>query len=221
VIVLPEEHPLVLQKRRGIGREIALGRAVCCQCRMCTDLCPRHNLGHAIQPHLAMRALSASALGEVPPEHVTAAYLCCLCGLCEAYACTLGLSPRRIFGDLRARLGAAKVQSPHRRTDCAPHDFQRLRRTPLPRLVARLGLSEYAHAADLVDLRPPEVDAVRIPLRQHLGAAAVPVVRVGQRVVAGELLGEIPVGQLGARVHASISGAVTAVDERGVRIERS
>ncbi|MFO7627521.1 MAG: hypothetical protein R6V62_09705 [Candidatus Fermentibacteraceae bacterium] len=49
----------------------------------------------------------------------------------------------------------------------------------------------------------------------------MPVVRAGQRVIEGELIGEIPEGQLGARVHASISGTVTAVDQRHVRLARS
>jgi Na+-translocating ferredoxin:NAD+ oxidoreductase RnfC subunit len=54
---------------------------------------------------------------------------------------------------------------------------------------------------------------VRIPLKQHAGLAAVAVVRPGQRVERGDLIGEIPEGGLGARVHASISGTVGAVGD--------
>jgi Na+-translocating ferredoxin:NAD+ oxidoreductase RnfC subunit len=54
---------------------------------------------------------------------------------------------------------------------------------------------------------------VKIPLSQHTGAAAVPVVKVGDRVEAGQLVGEIPEKKLGARVHASIRGRVTHINQ--------
>ena len=38
------------------------------------------------------------------------------------------------------------------------------------------------------------------------------------KVRRGDVVGEIPVKALGARVHASIDGVVTAVDARGVEI---
>jgi Na+-translocating ferredoxin:NAD+ oxidoreductase RnfC subunit len=61
------------------------------------------------------------------------------------------------------------------------------------------------------------VDAVvkpavyRIPLQQHLGAPAEPAVRPGERVQAGQLIGTIPAGKLGAPVHASVTGTVRSV----------
>jgi Na+-translocating ferredoxin:NAD+ oxidoreductase RnfC subunit len=49
-------------------------------------------------------------------------------------------------------------------------------------------------------------------LKQHLGAPARPVVKVDDHVGQGSLIGEIPDGALGARVHASIEGDVVSVD---------
>ncbi len=225
VIVLSATHPLVLRKQRSIDREVRVARSVCCQCRMCTDLCPRYNLGHAIQPHLAMRALVTEGMTEDPPDQITAAYLCCLCGACEVYACTLGLSPRKVFESLRGRLAAAKVPNPHRRRELQPHDFIERHRLPLPRLIARLGLTDYQRAAAAADVAldrdlAASIRAVRLPLRQHIGAPARAVVQIGQQVEQGELIGEIPDGALGARVHASVPGVVTSVDPREVCIER-
>ena len=57
-------------------------------------------------------------------------------------------------------------------------------------------------------------------LKQHIGAPAVPVVATGDLVRAGDLLGEIPEGALGARVHAGIAGRVV-VESDAVVIERS
>jgi Na+-translocating ferredoxin:NAD+ oxidoreductase RnfC subunit len=39
----------------------------------------------------------------------------------------------------------------------------------------------------------------------------VPVVKTGDRIKKGDLIGEIPEGALGARVHASIDGMVESV----------
>ena len=220
IIVLPADHALVLRKRAPSAREAELGRIVCCQCRMCTDLCPRYNLGHDIEPHLAMRALVTDGLVDAPTAHVTAAYLCCMCGVCEVYACPLFLSPRRVYGELRAKLAGAGQQNPHRRGDCVPDEFHKARRIPLPRLIARLGLSEYMEATDVVELAVADVAVVRIPLSQHIGAPALPVVTRGEVVRAGQLIGEIPEGKLGARIHASIDGVVAEVDEHEIEIRQ-
>jgi Na+-translocating ferredoxin:NAD+ oxidoreductase RnfC subunit len=50
-------------------------------------------------------------------------------------------------------------------------------------------------------------------LQQHIGQPALPVVKEGDRVKKGDLIGEIPEGALGARVHASIEGTVESVNE--------
>jgi electron transport complex protein RnfC len=51
-----------------------------------------------------------------------------------------------------------------------------------------------------------------IPLSQHIGAAAKPVVSVGHKVLAGQLIGEAD-GIFSANVHASSSGKVIAIEE--------
>lgn len=51
---------------------------------------------------------------------------------------------------------------------------------------------------------------VTIPLQQHIGAPAVPVVEKGQRVLMGQVIGEAA-GRMSARVHASVSGTVADI----------
>lgn len=58
-----------------------------------------------------------------------------------------------------------------------------------------------------------------IPLKQHAGAAATPLVTRGQQVTAGQLLGEISERALGACVHSSIDGQVTQVTKDYISIE--
>ncbi|MCX7846407.1 MAG: electron transport complex subunit RsxC [bacterium] len=52
---------------------------------------------------------------------------------------------------------------------------------------------------------------VRVPLVQHLGVAAQAVVKKGERVLMGQLIGERH-GFVSAAVHAPVSGVVTAVE---------
>jgi electron transport complex protein RnfC len=52
-----------------------------------------------------------------------------------------------------------------------------------------------------------------IPLQQHIGAPAQPIVKVGQHVLKGELIAE-PDGMISAPVHASSSGEVVAIAEQ-------
>ncbi|MEW6120247.1 MAG: electron transport complex subunit RsxC [Pseudomonadota bacterium] len=52
-----------------------------------------------------------------------------------------------------------------------------------------------------------------IPLRQHIGNPAKPVVNVGDRVLKGQLIGTAD-GTISAAVHASSSGTVVAIEPR-------
>lgn len=58
-------------------------------------------------------------------------------------------------------------------------------------------------------LRPPA--KLRVPLVQHLGMPARAVVKKGERVLMGQLIGECH-GLVSAAVHAPVSGVVTNVD---------
>lgn len=50
-----------------------------------------------------------------------------------------------------------------------------------------------------------------LPIEQHVGEPAQPVINVGDRVLRGQLIAE-PDGELGAPVHASSSGTVIAIE---------
>ena len=63
--------------------------------------------------------------------------------------------------------------------------------------------SQPVHAAPL-----PE--KLVIPLRQHIGNPARPVVSVGDHVKKGQMIGEAD-GYISTAVHASSSGIVTAI----------
>ncbi|STV03489.1 cob(III)alamin/Cob(II)alamin reductase [Klebsiella pneumoniae] len=56
--MLPGNHPLIQRRRQDERTLLAIARTVCEQCRLCTDLCPRHLIGHELSPHLLVRAVN-------------------------------------------------------------------------------------------------------------------------------------------------------------------
>lgn len=67
-------------------------------------------------------------------------------------------------------------------------------------------------AADAPVRRLPLPRRLYLPLQQHVGQPARPIVLVGQTVRRGELIAEAS-GRIGAPVHASASGRVVAIGE--------
>ncbi|MBQ3552529.1 MAG: electron transport complex subunit RsxC [Clostridia bacterium] len=56
-------------------------------------------------------------------------------------------------------------------------------------------------------------ESVVIPMAMHMGAPSKPIVKKGDKVKKGQLIGE-PVGFLGVAVHSSVSGEVIAIEKR-------
>ena len=61
----------------------------------------------------------------------------------------------------------------------------------------------------------PLPDILVLPLGQHAGAPAKPLVAVGDRVLKGQLLAE-PGGFISAALHAPTSGTVSAIEDRAI-----
>jgi Na+-translocating ferredoxin:NAD+ oxidoreductase subunit C len=61
----------------------------------------------------------------------------------------------------------------------------------------------------------PLPERLIIPLQQHIGAMARPVVQVGERVLKGQLLAQAE-GYISACIHASSSGTLVAIEDRPV-----
>jgi Na+-translocating ferredoxin:NAD+ oxidoreductase RnfC subunit len=208
LIVLPDDHPLVVRYRAPWSSILRIGRSACDQCSFCTELCPRYLLGHPIEPHRAMRALGF--LASEDPNIVGTLY-CCECNLCTLYSCPESLDPKNVCVHDKAvarEKGLAWSGDPGA---VRPHPLFADRRIPIRRLIQRLGLHRFRNEGSLTDpgLSPRHVV---LPLKQHAGVASVPTVRPGERVREGDLVAAPPEGGLGANLHASISGRVTSVD---------
>ncbi|MBN2498900.1 MAG: SLBB domain-containing protein [Deltaproteobacteria bacterium] len=216
LLALPERHPVIQRRLRDTARQLHLTRSACLKCMLCTEVCPRNLLGHRLFPDRLMRSLAAGVAEDL--EAYTGAYLCSECGLCAVYGCVMNLDPCYVNRQMKARLAEASVPRPEP-VERAERVFGPLRRVPTPRLIARLGLSEYDRPAPLRPFDADGLTRLRLPLKQHTGVPAVPEVVVGQEIAAGELVGEIPDGKLGARVHSAAAGTVIEVGPEHVTVE--
>lgn len=216
LLVLPYDHQLSAKRRQSRSQFELRAISACDQCYMCTDYCPRHAQGHAIQPHKLILLLAAGI--PLTDAQMAGALLCCECRTCN-YACPVHLSPGDIAIAVKHDLLKGGLKNPyHRQTAVNPYrDF---RRVPMNRLVSRLGLSRYEVPAPLTPVSAT-FKRVKLKLSQHIGAPAEPVVKVGDKVSAGDLIGQIPAGALGASLHASINGTVREVSTDAIVIEAS
>lgn len=213
LLVLPQDHILI---RRRLYTEAAIfnmAKTVCEQCGLCTELCPRHLIGHELPPHLIIRGVSYKEISS--PSVFLSALTCSECGVCEAYSCPVGISPMRVNKALKPHLRSEGLSYKGELRSEDPMMMQRL--VPIKRLISRLGLDAFNHKAPISKTEHTP-SSVTIPLRQHIGAPATAIVKQGERVVVGQLLAEISEGQLGAAIHASISGYITNIDEANITI---
>ena len=206
IIILPKDHHVVVRMEKNLDIEKRRASSSCCQCRTCTDMCSRHALGHPIEPHKVMRAVANHDLSDLS-VFINAAY-CSGCGICEKYACPQGLSPKSIIQQFKGGL----------RGEPAPVlEDRELRKLPVHRLAARLDLARYDKPAPFEDTTPV-TKLVKIPMSQHIGAPATPVVSVGDQVAKGQLIGE-PKDGLSVAIHCSIDGVVQKVTDREVVVK--
>jgi Na+-translocating ferredoxin:NAD+ oxidoreductase RnfC subunit len=217
ILVLPRDHRLVQTKTMSLEFIIRQCKSVCCQCTLCTELCPRHLLGHDIEPHLIMRQIGYGL--DVPARIIENALLCSGCGLCAVYACTMGLSPHVVNKTIKKRLQDQGYRRSADQREIRVNEMKDYRKIPASRIVQRLQLNSYAERR-LRRVVETDPERVEIPLSQHIGRPSEPLVQEGELVHRGDLIARVPEGALGAAIHASIDGRVILVDDERVIIER-
>lgn len=207
LIVLEKTHPLIASKTLDMASIIKRSRSACIQCTQCSCLCPRNLLGHNLYPHKIMRSLNYSREDLDSYVHTL---ICSECNVCELYACPMGLSPRAVNAAFKKELLSSGIRYPAKDKTYNASPAREFRKIPVKALIRRLKLKAFDVEAPVIHTSfIPEM--VAIPLKQHAGAASVPLVNAGQEVVKGQLIADIPQGSLGAKIHASISGRVKEV----------
>lgn len=219
ILVIPDDTALVRKKEVPLSAILRRAKTTCIQCSYCTEQCPRYLTGHPLKPHKIMRKLAyaADAKDILSDPDVKQAMICSECGVCETYACPMGLQPRQVNIYLknelrRAGLRYIKPEGPFHKLPERSY-----RRSPSRRMAARLDVGQYYDYSieQCLALHP---STVHIPLRQHIGALSVPVVQTGDTVSIGQLIAAIPKDALGANIHASIDGIVQSINDTEIEI---
>lgn len=220
IILLPVDSYLATHHKISLEHMKNRAAAACIQCNFCTQLCPRNLLGHPLEPHRIMRkmAMGGDFADMLEDPVIRRAALCCECGVCETYACPMELQPRRINSLIKKELAKAGIRyTPEGGINTV--DSQReYRKVPTKRIAARAAVLKY-YDVEIDTLVEGIPDKLSIPLKQHAGVPAQPLVAVGDRVAQGQMIGACPKEKLGANVHTGLSGIVTEVGE-SIVIER-
>ncbi|MEA4903001.1 4Fe-4S dicluster domain-containing protein [Desulfitobacterium sp.] len=213
-VVLKKNHFLIRKKSVNLNQARVINRTACEQCRMCTDLCPRYLLGHSIQPHKMMRALSYN-IQDI--NELQIAQLCCECNACELFSCPANLHPKSANIYFKKKLAEQGIRYQPTQKEYQTRSAREYRLIPSKRLIAKIGLTPFDQPAPMtqVEFRP---ETIEISLHQHIGAPAIPVVAVGEYVQKEQMIGKIPENSLGAAVHASLAGTVAEIKENSIVI---
>lgn len=216
-IILPEDHPLIMNKEKDLQKIMKEAKTSCCHCDLCTDVCPRYLLGHDLHPAKLMRIASYQSLGDKKAS-LDEAYLCCECGLCEQ-VCIMNLQPWKLNSHLKKELSKQQIPNSHKREIEKVNLFREYRGFPVSKLVPRLKLSMYDVAAPLIPI-DLAVDTYRIYGGQHIGKPGELAVSVGDDVTAGDIVFRAAENGLSASVHASVDGKVTVANGEYVEIKK-
>lgn len=212
-IILPTHSRIANLYHTPVEHTVNRAKSACIQCNFCTQLCPRHMLGHAIEPHKMMRRMAAGSVEEIiKDKEALNAYLCCECGVCELYACPMQLQPRQVNIMIKRALAKEGIRYQKTGEECVADKNREYRKIPSRRAANRADVGKY-YDYTIKTCKEYTPSEVSIPLNQHIGAPAVPVVKVGDKVRKGQLIASPPEGKLGANIHASIGGTVMAADD--------
>jgi Na+-translocating ferredoxin:NAD+ oxidoreductase RnfC subunit len=211
ILAIPDDGNFIARTRAVSVRQIlSRAKSACIQCSFCTDLCPRRLIGHTLHPHKVMRKMAMMDFDKplAACDILREALICCECGVCETFACPMGLSPRQVNKYVKSQLRGEKFEQKEPLTASPMRGYRKI--SP-KKIMARMGLlGEYDNwSENYIEIVPKRV---RIPCSQHIGAPAVPVVSAGDYVEYGRLIAKAVEGKPSANVHASIAGRVVSAD---------
>lgn len=221
LIVLSTDSSIARRSKVTLKHMLNRAKSACIQCSFCSQLCPRALLGHPLEPHRIMRKLSSCRdLTEILDDRdVRNAALCCECGICEVYACPMGLQPRKVNSLLKGELAGAGIRYQRAEGEWEPDPNRNMRKAPTARVASRAGVAAFEEIRidELKEITPASSGTVRLTFRQSIGAPSQPVIKDGERVEEGQLIAVCPEGSLGSALHASISG-VAVLEEQYLEI---
>ena len=133
------------------------------------------------------------------------------------YACPEELFPKEACDDAKAVMRAKQIKwtGP---MDPKPHGMMDGRRVPIKTLAKKLHVLDYDLPAPYLR-REISPNRLVLPLKQSAGTACISKVSVGERVSAGQVIGEPAPNALGAILHAPFGGVVREANEKEIILE--
>ena len=80
------------------------------------------------------------------------------------------------------------------------------------RALGRTHVPHRKNTAEMTAVRVPAPSEVLLPMAQHIGAPATPIVKVGDEVLVGQKVAEAE-GKVSSPIYSSVSGKVTKIEE--------
>jgi Na+-translocating ferredoxin:NAD+ oxidoreductase RnfC subunit len=217
LLLFPETHSVIQRRKMPMSVTLKRAAAACCGCSMCSDMCPRYLLGYSIRVDKTIRAASHSEVQNA--ESFLQSALCCGCGICTVIGCQQMLNPQAVSMEVKRLLGKNGFK---RQNNKAPENVRPERASRLvssSKLIDRLGIRKYVK--DKVERKYIEFNpkTVVIPLSQHVGKPASPIIKKGTRITAGTPIAMTDKNALGAVIHASIDGKIKEITDTHIIIE--
>ena len=216
LLILPKTIPAVRSKLRTKEDNFRRAASVCCQCNRCTDLCPRHLLGYPLEPHKMVRSTLSAA--QADPELIKTATMCCGCDICSTLACCQEISPMQIIKEYKGILAKNRmkyVADPSEQFTPSPERQDRM--VSAGKWKEMLGVAKYDKFPPIYVEEKLKATQVEVPMSQHIGAPAIPIVKVGDEVVENQMIAQAAEG-LSVPHYAPITGKVTYVDGKTIVI---
>ncbi|MBQ8408263.1 MAG: 4Fe-4S dicluster domain-containing protein [Clostridia bacterium] len=214
-LIIPNTARAAMNKKVAIDDMLRRAASACCGCSRCTEMCPRHTLGYPIEPHKMIRVANGSAAAD-HPELITTATLCCSCGIC-AEVCCQEISPKDVILNLKGILAKNKMRFTPGNEVYKVSEDRPYRMISSHKWEDMLGVHKFDVVPEFV-FEKLKVKRVEIPMASHIGAKAIPVVKVGDMVEEAQLIANAAEG-LSVPQYASMAGKVTYVDQNKVVIE--
>ena len=216
LLILPKTIPAVANKLRTKEDNFRRASSVCCQCNRCTDMCPRHLLGYPLEPHKMVRSTLSAAMAD--PELIKTATMCCGCDICSTLACCQEISPMQIIKEYKGILAKNRmkyVADPNEQFTPSPD--RQARMVSAGKWKEVLGVAQYDKFPPIYVEEKLKATEVFVPMSQHIGAPAIPIVAVGDVVEENQMIAKAAEG-LSVPHFAPISGRVTYVDAKTIVI---
>jgi Na+-translocating ferredoxin:NAD+ oxidoreductase RnfC subunit len=164
-----------------------------------------------------MRSLAFTSTGAEYWNQL--ASLCCSCGLCTLYACPEELYPKEACDDSKAEMRKSNLKWSGK-MEVKPHAMREGRRVPIKSLMRKMHILQYDHPAHLEKFSFQPKRAI-ILLKQNAGSPNLPLAKAGDRVSAGQQIGEIPEKAMGAIIHAPFASVVETVTDKQIILNRA